>query len=109
MSKAAKNMEAIVIENPRNLRGTTMRVDALSKMSRLEMLDLGLSDHDLDVNFSGRLDNLSNELVYLWWNQYPFESLPQNFEPDKLVELMMSNSNIKQLWEGKRYINYYSF
>ncbi|KAL2985441.1 hypothetical protein AAZX31_12G153100 [Glycine max] len=54
------------------------------------------------MNFSGRLGNLSNELGYLTWNEYPFECLPPSFELDNPVRLLLPNSNIKQLWEGMK-------
>jgi len=54
------------------------------------------------MNFSGRLDNLSNELRYLTWDIYPFEGLLPSFDPDKLVGLLLPNSNIKQLWEDTK-------
>nr|XP_029147001.1 disease resistance protein RPP2A-like [Arachis hypogaea] len=51
-------------------------------------------------NFSGSLDFLSNELGYLDWKEYPFTYLPSNFQPNKLVKLILTYSNIKELWEG---------
>ncbi|KAH1221956.1 Toll/interleukin-1 receptor-like protein [Glycine max] len=52
--------------------------------------------------FKRRLGNLSNELGYLTWNEYPFECLPPSFELDNPVRLLLPNSNIKQLWEGMK-------
>ncbi|OAY32245.1 hypothetical protein MANES_13G002785v8 [Manihot esculenta] len=45
------------------------------------------------------LEYLSNELRYLEWHEFPFNSLPSAFQPSKLVELHMHHSNLKQLWE----------
>uniref|UniRef100_A0A0R0HG01 TIR domain-containing protein n=1 Tax=Glycine max TaxID=3847 RepID=A0A0R0HG01_SOYBN len=72
------------------------KVYALSKMIHLKLLVLE------KMNFSGRLGNLSNELGYLTWNEYPFECLPPSFELDNPVRLLLPNSNIKQLWEGMK-------
>ncbi|RVW15020.1 Disease resistance protein TAO1 [Vitis vinifera] len=44
----------------------------------------------------------SNNLRSLHWHGYPLESLPSNFHPEKLVELNMCYSLLKQLWEGKK-------
>ncbi|KAI5429426.1 hypothetical protein KIW84_034144, partial [Lathyrus oleraceus] len=63
----------------------------LSKMGNLKVLILYHSP------FSKRPLSLSNSLRYLLWNGYPFNSLP-NFNPYKLVEFNMPDSNIEQLW-----------
>ncbi|KAG4390261.1 hypothetical protein GLYMA_06G260100v4 [Glycine max] len=102
-NKVAENVEVIIIEDPYDiLRTRTMRVDALSTMSSLKLLYLGYWNVGFEINFSGTLAKLSNELGYLSWEKYPFECLPPSFEPDKLVELRLPYSNIKQLWEGTK-------
>ncbi|TXG47006.1 hypothetical protein EZV62_026300 [Acer yangbiense] len=50
---------------------------------------------------NGDLDYLPDELRYLHWESYPLEVLPSSFDPMNLVELDLSSSNIKQLWEGR--------
>jgi hypothetical protein len=45
---------------------------------------------------------LSNELCVMKMPEYPFESLPINFQPDNLVELIMPHSSIKKLWDGRK-------
>ncbi|KAG5020637.1 hypothetical protein JHK87_016492 [Glycine soja] len=104
MFKAAENVEAIVLIKESDILQTiqTMRVDALSTMSCLKLLNLECLKFDFKINFSGTLAKLSNELGYLRWKKYPFECLPPSFEPDKLVEMILSNSNIKQLWEDTK-------
>ncbi|KAK2380928.1 disease resistance protein RUN1 [Trifolium repens] len=98
---ATENLEAIVMwQNPRNWKEiqamATLRVDAVAQMNHLKLLMLW------DLNFSGSLNFLSSELGYLCWNKYPFTSLSSSFEPDKLVELILPHSNIKQLWKGTK-------
>ncbi|CAJ1978728.1 unnamed protein product [Sphenostylis stenocarpa] len=89
----AENLEAIQVT-----KWTTesIRADGLSKMNYLQYLNLE------GVIFSGELNHLSKELGYLNWDNYPFECLPQTFQPEKLVELSLIDSNIKQLWEGTK-------
>ncbi|RDX76722.1 TMV resistance protein N, partial [Mucuna pruriens] len=90
----AENLEAIAVQQDEmEFRETTIKVDALSKMSHLKLLKLS------NLNFSGSLNHLSNELGYLTWNNYPFECLPPSFQPNKLVQLSLVDSNIKQLWK----------
>ena len=99
MFKAAKNVEVIFIKEKSDILLRTMRIDALSTMSSLKLLYLGYLNFDFKINFSGTLAKLSNELGYLIWKKYPFECLPPSFEPDKLVQLFLVDSNIKQFWE----------
>ncbi|KAL5147613.1 TMV resistance protein N [Glycine soja] len=94
----AKNLEAIVVKYISwRVLGTTMRVDALSKMRNLKLLMFPIA-----WTFSGNLNYLSNELGYLYWKRYPFNLLPPCFQPHKLVELNFCGSKIKQLWEGRK-------
>ena len=104
MFKAAENVEAIVLSK-KSVILQTMRIDALSTMSSLKLLYLGYWNVGFEINFSGTLAKLSNELGYLIWKKYPFECLPPSFEPDKLVELILPKSNIKQLWEDRKIIS----
>ncbi|KAL6329172.1 hypothetical protein AAG906_011631 [Vitis piasezkii] len=46
----------------------------------------------------------SYELRYLCWDSYPLDSLPSNFDGKNLVELHLKYSNIKQLWQGNKYL-----
>ena len=51
---------------------------------------------DLDFEFA------SYELRYLFWDGYPLEFLPSNFDGENLIELHLRCSNIKQLWQGNK-------
>ncbi|CAL2278754.1 unnamed protein product [Prunus armeniaca] len=53
-------------------------------------------------NFHGNIEYLSNELQFLEWHECPLNSLPSDFESDKLVELNLYSSRIEQLWEGEK-------
>lgn len=79
------------------MQETPLKAEAISQMSRLRLIIF-----PNNVIFSGNLNNLSNELRVLSWHNFPFSSLPSSFEPDKLVELTMPDSNVKQLWEGEK-------
>ncbi|XP_057448736.1 disease resistance protein RUN1-like isoform X2 [Lotus japonicus] len=99
-NKTTETLQAIVIEQSwkHKFLDTTMKADTLSKMSHLKLLIF----KDENVNFLGSLNHLSNELGYLHLKNYPFKCLPPSFQPDKLVELIMPRSSIKQLWEGTK-------
>ncbi|CAJ2634072.1 unnamed protein product [Trifolium pratense] len=96
-----ENLEAIVLrcypyEIDEIQAMSTLRADSLAQMNGLKFLILG------DLNFTGSLNFLSSELGYLCWDKYPFTCLPSSFEPDKLVELILPRSNIRQLWEDTK-------
>nr|XP_017189520.2 disease resistance-like protein DSC1 isoform X2 [Malus domestica] len=70
-----------------------------SKMPNLMMLIAFSSDvFGNCFKFTASLD-LPDSLRYLYWCQYPLESLPSNFSPENLVELHMPYSNVKKLWK----------
>ncbi|XP_047181300.1 disease resistance protein TAO1-like [Vigna umbellata] len=94
-NEATRNLEAIVIKWD-DVIDETIKADGLSKIKHLKLLSVRY------VNFSGSLSHLSNELGYLIWKRYPFECLPQSFQPHKLVELSLYQSSIKRLWEGTK-------
>ncbi|KAI9127069.1 hypothetical protein K1719_001628 [Acacia pycnantha] len=49
------------------------------------------------------LDYLPEELRFLSWEEYPFRQVPLNFCYENLIELVMPNSNIRQLWNGNQH------
>jgi len=63
----------------------------------LDNLHTGLEWHGDPSNFV-----LSNELRVINWLGYPLESLPTNFQPFNLIELIMPHSCMKQLWDGRK-------
>ncbi|XP_017432943.1 disease resistance protein Roq1 isoform X2 [Vigna angularis] len=87
-------LEVVAVYLLRNSK--TVRVDGLSKIRHLKYLRVGY------VNCSGSLSHLSSELGYLIWHNYPFECLPQSFQPHKLVELLLRGSSIQRLWSGTK-------
>ncbi|KAK7324667.1 hypothetical protein VNO77_28409 [Canavalia gladiata] len=95
--KGTNKVKAIVLDQKKDTSGRTqLRAEGLSTMRSLVILIL------YHKNFSGCLNFLSNSLQYLLWQSYPFASLPLDFEPYRLVELNLPNSNIQQLWEGHK-------
>lgn len=44
------------------------------------------------------LEFISDELRYLHWDFYSLKSLPSNFNPRNLVELILDNCEIELLW-----------
>ncbi|XP_030936175.1 TMV resistance protein N-like [Quercus lobata] len=71
-----------------------LNVESLSKMKKLRLLEIQ------DVLLPNHLNYLSNELHIIEWHGCPLNSMPANFQPNKLVELKMHCSAIIQLWKG---------
>ncbi|RHN46514.1 putative leucine-rich repeat domain, L domain-containing protein [Medicago truncatula] len=91
--KKAIEAKAIVLNQKEDdFKFNELRAEDLSKLEHLKLLILN------HKNFSGRPSFLSNSLRYLLWNDYPFISLPSNFQPYHLVELNLPGSSVEQLW-----------
>ena len=67
-----------------------LNAESFSRMNKLRLLKI------CKVRLSC-LNYLSNELCLLEWHDYPFESLPNSFQPVELVELIMPRSCLQQL------------
>ncbi|WRX22442.1 Toll/interleukin-1 receptor homology (TIR) domain - like 9 [Theobroma cacao] len=46
------------------------------------------------------LGSLPDELRYFYWQKCPLKSVPSNFCPENLVQLILPESGIEQLWHG---------
>lgn len=73
-------------------------------MLNLRFLKIYCSNYD---NLSGvrlpkGLESLPYELRLLHWENYPLQSLPQDFDSCHLVELNMSYSQLQKLWGGTK-------
>ena len=82
-----------------------LSAEAFSKMKKLRLLKIGYEQPPQDlikgpVQLPHGLNYLSDELRAIDWHGYPLKSMPTHFQPNKLVELRMHYSDIKQLWKG---------
>ncbi|KAK2434520.1 disease resistance protein RUN1 [Trifolium repens] len=100
LENVEKKVEAICFFSDRDERRTKISVlaEALSKMSHLRFLIIK------NVIFLGHLSALSNELRYVEWKKYPCKYLPSSFQPNQLVELILKQSSVKQLWKDKKHL-----
>ncbi|XP_054816993.1 disease resistance protein TAO1-like [Prosopis cineraria] len=89
---ATFKVEAIVLDLE-DSREKRLRVEALSRMSNLRLLIF------CNVKFSGVLKNLSWQLRYISWHQYPYTSLPSCYRPYFLTELNFPDSCITSVWD----------
>lgn len=72
----------------------------LLKVYKLE--EYGASDMNFKVHLPEGLEYFSDELRYLYWDEYPLKTLPINFSVENLIEVSLPYSQIQQLWEGKK-------
>ncbi|PRQ26588.1 putative TIR domain, winged helix-turn-helix DNA-binding domain-containing protein [Rosa chinensis] len=52
------------------------------------------------VFFPRGLESLPENLRYLYWDGYPWKSLPSKYFPEQLVEIHMPHSQVKNLWNN---------
>ncbi|KAJ0532159.1 putative TIR domain, P-loop containing nucleoside triphosphate hydrolase [Helianthus annuus] len=77
---------------------TIMR--GLRKLRELRFLSVHVHEGDIVWAVDEVCQYLPDALQSLHWPEYPFRSLPQTFQANKLVNLEMVESNISELWEG---------
>ncbi|XP_060184679.1 TMV resistance protein N-like [Lycium barbarum] len=90
-----KAMEAIWVEDVRDLCFTKK---AMENMRRLRILHIeGTESH------SDSIEYLPNSLRWFDCHEYPWKSLPENFEPNRLVHLNLTESSLRHLWAGRKH------
>ncbi|XP_075657557.1 TMV resistance protein N-like [Castanea sativa] len=104
-----KFVEGIVLKMP-TIKKEHLSVEAFSNMTNLRFLKIGYVQPPQDlirgpIQLPQGLNYLSNELRVVDWHGYPLKSLPTSFQPNKLVELRMHCSDLKQLWKGIMVLN----
>ncbi|KAG2663145.1 hypothetical protein I3760_16G014000 [Carya illinoinensis] len=72
-------------------REAQLNANAFSNMKKLRLLKI------CNVHLPEGLEYLSNKLHLLEWHEYPLTSMPNNFQPHNLVELIMPRCLFEQL------------
>ena len=49
----------------------------------------------------------ASKLRFLEWDQFPLACFPREFQPRRLVKLMMEHSKLEKLWEGPIVSSFY--
>lgn len=77
---------------------------AFQSMYNLRLLKIYSSDHEHPpgLDLQKGLLSLPSELWLLHWEYYFLQTLPEDFDPDMLVELTMPYSQLLKLWEGTK-------
>ncbi|KAF3627539.1 TMV resistance protein N [Capsicum annuum] len=86
--------------------------EAMKNMKRLRILyicsfisPIDREDAVCDSNCDdGSIEYLPNNLRWFVWHEYPWKSLPENFEPQRLVHLDLQWSSLCDLWTKRKEI-----
>ncbi|VVB14994.1 unnamed protein product [Arabis nemorensis] len=94
---AAEDVEGVSLDTSNLI--FDVNPDAFKNMFSLRFLKVynSYSKNVSGLNFPKGLNSLPCELRLLYWENYPFESLPQGFDLRELVELNMPYSQLKKL------------
>ncbi|KAK8571810.1 hypothetical protein V6N12_027883 [Hibiscus sabdariffa] len=81
--------------------------DAFTRMHNLRFIkfyypEYFLGEHKGSLLLQHGLNSLHGELRYFHWEGSPLKYLPSNFSPENLVELILPESDVKNLWDGDR-------
>ncbi|RYR16902.1 hypothetical protein Ahy_B03g061753 isoform D [Arachis hypogaea] len=94
VKRVIDDVKAMQLMEPYQGRNMTLRAEILSRMKRLEFLQIQ------NVSFFGSFNSISSELRYLEWKYYPYTDFPSCCKLSKLSKLVLRRSNIKQIWDG---------
>ncbi|XP_058007332.1 disease resistance protein RPV1 [Hevea brasiliensis] len=87
------------------IREVELSPTVFERMYNLKFLKFYCSVHPQNrVNLSEGLKFLPNELRLLHWYGYPLKSLPLSSCAENLVDLCLTNSKIKELWDGVQHL-----
>ncbi|GJZ65691.1 NB-ARC domains-containing protein [Tanacetum coccineum] len=103
VNKVTEEVEVLVLLLKKNCQNIPIDGQALTGMKNLRILKICFPKVEgrwqpFAVNFSGRLDSLSNKLRLLYWHGLPLKFLPSVFYPENIVTIDLSYSHIKHLW-----------
>ncbi|XP_039687948.1 disease resistance protein RPV1-like [Medicago truncatula] len=100
-NKGTKVGEGIIFDST-EVGDLYLKSDSFRRMTNLRYLKIhNISNGSIcNVHFPDGLEWLSDKLRYLQWEGYCPESFPSNFCAEMLVELHMTHSKLKKLWDG---------
>ncbi|RVW60067.1 TMV resistance protein N [Vitis vinifera] len=95
--RGTKKIEGLFIDmsTSRRIQFSTKVFKRMNKLRLLKVYNWYGNEVHLPMDF----EFSSCELRYLYWDGYPLESLPKNFDATNLVELDLIYGSIKQLWK----------
>ncbi|KAL5577281.1 hypothetical protein UlMin_018980 [Ulmus minor] len=100
-NKVSATVEGIVVDVS-EIKELDLSPAVFEEASNLRLLKIYNSSYSkkCKLYLPKNLQFLPDTLRYLQWDEYPSKSLPSNFNSEKLVKLVMRNSQVEQLWNG---------
>lgn len=99
--QGTKNIEGISLDLRNNIEEKVeFGPSAFEGMHNLRLLGITEIWGGDQKIFPKGLRYLPNALRYLHWHKCALKSFPSNFTPQNLVELNLSDCQLKQLWNG---------
>ncbi|XP_058220115.1 disease resistance protein RPV1-like [Rhododendron vialii] len=86
------------LEATKNTNPIVLEADAFGRMRKLKLLQLK------SVHISGPYEKFPKGLKWLCWHGFPLKSIPSDFPLESLVALDMRYSNLKNVWEGTKFL-----
>ncbi|XP_020229206.1 disease resistance protein RPP2A [Cajanus cajan] len=103
-NKGTYDVEGIILNLDTLTEDLCLSFDCLAKMANVRFLKIHKvrywDEYKFNLYLPHGLKSLSNKLRYLRWDGFCLESLPSNFCAEQLVELHISLSKVKRLWDG---------
>ncbi|XP_058788001.1 TMV resistance protein N-like [Vicia villosa] len=100
-NKGTEAVEAITFDRT-EVGDLYLKSDSFKRMTNLRYLEIynGSNGRACNVYFPDGLEWLSDKLRYFRWDAYCLESLPTTFCAEMLLELNLTRSKLKRLWDG---------
>ncbi|KAM7462125.1 hypothetical protein LguiA_030246 [Lonicera macranthoides] len=86
---------SLVLSNPKE---TKISSTSFARINNLQLLKMH------NVNVTGSLEHLSNQLRWLCWHHYPLKCIHAIFHMEKLVVLDMQYSKLNTIWKGSKFL-----
>nr|KYP32022.1 Putative disease resistance protein At4g11170 family [Cajanus cajan] len=103
-NKGTDDVEGIILNLDALTEDLCLSSDTLAKMANVRFLKIHKvrywDEYKFNLYLPHGLKSLSNKLRYLRWDGFCLESLSSNFCAEQLVELHISLSKVKRLWDG---------
>ncbi|KAJ8769939.1 hypothetical protein K2173_009021 [Erythroxylum novogranatense] len=103
--KGKEAIESIFLDISEN-EELDLKADFFKEMDHLRLLKFFVANSDKcnerRVKLPEGLNSLSDTLRYIYWHRFPLNSLPKSFSAERLVELILPFSEIKELGLGKQ-------
>ncbi|KAI4357500.1 hypothetical protein L6164_001444 [Bauhinia variegata] len=81
-----------------------LRANAFKKMDSLKILKFYSHFDGSRLRLPNGLRNLPEELISFQWDGYPHRCVPLNSCAENIVELIMTDSHVKRLWNGNQHL-----